>query len=241
MSEQWIAPQARPALADGEAHVWLAHLPSARASFDRYARVLSGDERARAEKFHFAEHRERWQMTRGILRLLLARYLEADARALAFEYGAHGKPQLKHAANLALHFNASHAGDYAAIAMTRSGEVGVDIERIRKDMPRRDEIARRYFAPGEQQQLFALPEFERDCAFFALWTCKEAFVKARGDGIFSGLDQFEVALDPPHVVSVAGTDIALLNWWMAALPPVPDYAGAVVVRASVRTARFWKW
>ena len=241
MSEQWIVPEERPALADGEAHVWLAHLPSARASFDQYARVLSGDEHARAEKFHFAEHRERWQMTRGILRLLLARYLEADACEIAFDYGAHGKPRLRHPANPALHFNASHASDYAAFAMTRADEVGVDIERIREEMPRRDEIARRYFALGEQQQLFALPESERDRAFFALWTRKEAFVKARGDGLFSGLDQFEVALDPPRILSVAGANSASRNWWMAALPPVPNYAGAVVVRAASCVVRFWKW
>ena len=241
MNERWTRPPSDAELADGEAHVWLAHLPSTRASLEDFRGVLSSDERARAERFHFIEHRERWQMTRGVLRLLLARYLEANAREIAFDYGAHGKPQLKHPVNSTLHFNASHSGDYAVFAMTRAGEVGVDIERIREDMPRRDEIARRYFAPGEQQQLFALAEPERARAFFTLWTRKEAFVKARGTGLFSGLDQFEVALGEPRVLSVAGAHARSLNWWMAELPSVPGYAGAMVVCASPCRARFWKW
>jgi 4'-phosphopantetheinyl transferase len=241
MSEEWIHPQPWPALADGEVHVWLAHLPAARASMEQFEKVLSGDERARAEKFHFLEHRERWQMTRGILRLLLARYLDANASEIVFDYGAHGKPHLKDPARSALHFNASHSGDYAAFAMTRAGDVGVDIERVHEDMPRSDEIARRYFAPGEQQQLFALPESERARAFFTLWTRKEAFVKARGTGLFSGLDQFEVALDEPRVLCVMGADTSALSWSMAAFPPIPDYAGALVVCASSCTSRFCKW
>jgi 4'-phosphopantetheinyl transferase len=241
MSEDWIKSEQWPALADDEVHVWLAYLPSARVSFHQVETVLSSDERARAEKFHFPEHRERWQMTRGILRVLLARYLGANASEIAFDYGAHGKPQLKHPAPSALHFNASHSGDYAAFAMTRAGAVGVDIEHIREDMPRCDEIARRYFAPGEQEQLFALPESERVRAFFTLWTRKEAFVKARGTGLFSGLDQFEVALDEPRVLSATGGDARSLSWSMAALPAIPDYAGALVVCASPCAPRFWKW
>jgi 4'-phosphopantetheinyl transferase len=241
MSEEWIHPQPWPALADGEAHVWLAHLPAARGSIEQFEKVLSSDERARAAKFHFLEHRERWQMTRGILRLLLARYLDANASDIAFDYGPHGKPHLKHPPRSALHFNASHSGDYAAFALTRAGDVGVDIERVHEDMPRSDEIARRYFAPGEQRQLFALPESERARAFFTLWTRKEAFVKARGTGLFSGLDQFEVALNEPRVLSVMGADTGSLNWSMVALPPVADYAGAIVVRASSCATRFFQW
>jgi 4'-phosphopantetheinyl transferase len=241
MSEEWTHPKPWPALADGEVHVWLAHLPAARGSLEQFEKVLSSDERARGKKFHFLKHRERWQMTRGILRLLLAHYLEADANEIVFDYGPHGKPQLKHPALSTLHFNTSHSGDYAAFAMTRAGDVGVDIERVQEDMPRCDEIAGRYFAPGEQQQLFALPESERARGFFTLWTRKEAFVKARGTGLFSGLDQFEVALDEPRLLSVMGADSGSPNWSMAALPPVPDYAGAMVVCASSCATRFCQW
>ena len=73
--------------------------------------------------------------------MLLDRYLEVSASKIAFHYSALGKPALLHPASTELHFNASHSGDYAVFAITRAGETGVDIERVRKDMARRDEIA----------------------------------------------------------------------------------------------------
>ena len=236
-----MEPPAQRVLGDCEAHVWLAHLPSARAGLEPFASVLSSDECARAEKFHFAEHRERWQTTRAILRLLLARYLEANASEITFDYNSHGKPALKDPARPDFHFNTSHSSDYAVFAVTRAGAVGVDIERIRDDLPRHEEIARRYFARGEYEHLQTLPESKRGRAFFECWTRKEAFVKARGDGLFSGLDQFEVSLAAPRLLSIAGDTTAAARWWMAALPAVPGYTGALAVQTPSCVARFWKW
>ena len=99
----------------------------------------------------------------------------------------------------------------------------------------------RYFATGEQAAWHAQPEAERTRGFFELWTRKEAFVKARGDGVFSGLDQFEVSLAAPRLLRVRGDAAAAAEWWMTGLPPLPGYAGAVVVRAPACAARFWQW
>jgi 4'-phosphopantetheinyl transferase len=240
MSEIWTEPPLALSIAGAEVHVWLGHLPSAQASLARLRSTLSNEESLRAERFHFVEHRKRWEMTRGILRRLLASYVDTPAREITFQYGAQGKPELKMPANSNLHFNTSHSGDYAVFAFTRAGEVGVDIECVRDEMPRHDDIARRYFAPGEQRQLFALPEPERARAFFKLWTRKEAFVKARGTGLFSGLENFEVSLDAPRVVR-SDADASAVDWWMSELPTVPACEGAVVVCAKSCTARFWKW
>ncbi|HEY0549670.1 MAG TPA: 4'-phosphopantetheinyl transferase superfamily protein [Verrucomicrobiae bacterium] len=238
--EQWAEPPGAPPLGHDEVHVWLAHLSAANANLASLRAALSTDEISRAEKFHFHEHRERWQTARGILRLLLARYLKEPATEIAFDHGAQGKPKLKYPANSNLHFNTSHSGDFAVFAFTRAGEVGVDIECVRNEMPRRDDIVRRYFAPGEQRQLFALPEPQRTHAFFKLWTRKEAFVKARGTGLFSGLENFEVSLDAPRVVG-SDAHASEVDWWMAELPPVPGYEGAVVASAKSCTPRFLKW
>jgi len=239
MSGQWIEPRPWPALGDNEAHVWLAHLPSAHAALSRLAAVLSPDEKERVARFRFEVHRERATLTRGILRMLLARYLHVDARDIAFSYGVHGKPFLKGLA--ALYFNTSHSGEYAAFGMTRAGDIGVDIEQIRDDMPRRQEIAHRYFASREHQALSALPEAERTRAFFELWTRKEAFIKARGDGLFSGLDEFEVSLGEPRVLSVNGNAAPSLEWQMFVLPEVAHYCGAAIVKARTVTPSFWQW
>ena len=92
---------------------------------------------------------------------------------------------------------------------------------------------------GEQQQLGAIPEIDRAEAFFRLWTRKEAFVKARGDGLFSGLDRFETSLNDARILSIAGQPAP--DWWMSSLPAVPGYAGALVVNAAACTAKFWRW
>ncbi len=236
MNDIWIEPEETPALQDGEVHVWLVHVPSARVRLNDLAALLSADERERAARFRFERHRERAQVARGVLRSLLGHYTRCDAAAIRFAYNPHGKPELT---NSNLYSNTSHSGDYAVFAFTRAGVVGVDIEQIHGDMSRHEAIAQRFFAPGEQQQLNSLPKSERARGFFHLWTGKEAFVKARGDGLFSGLDQFETALDGSRILSIHGAPAR--DWWMSALPNVPDYAGAVVVNASDCAPRFLKW
>jgi 4'-phosphopantetheinyl transferase len=236
MSQSWIEPREFPPLKNGEVHVWLANIPDVRPRLAEFQATLSSDETERASRFRFPEHRERSQISRGILRSLLGQYLAANPRELSFTYNAHGKPGLNDGD---LRFNTSHAGDYVVLAFTEAANIGIDIERVRPDMARTEEIARRHFAPGEQAQLNALSEAERLRAFFDLWTCKEAFVKARGGGLFSGLDQFEVLLAEARVLSVCG--VAVSDWWMSALPEVKDYAGAVAVNVPVCRPLFWRW
>lgn len=239
MSALWTDPASWPGLSAGEVHVWLAHLPSAKPHLAGYSSVLSADEQVRASRFRFDLHRERWIITRGILRMLLARYLAIQPAQLSFNYNAQGKPLLQEPSEAGLHFNASHSGDYAAVAVTRLGTVGVDIETVRAAMPQAEDIARRYFAPGERAQWLALPERDRTQAFFQLWTCKEAFVKARGDGLFSGLARFEVSLREPRLLSIDGTPAS--GWWMAVLPATPGLVGGLVVEAAVGSPRFLRW
>ncbi len=239
MNEPWADPREWPVLRPEEVHCWLAHLPSQRPLLDRAVLLLSADERERIGKFRFDAHRERALLTRGILRWLLSAYSKTAPDKLIFHYGAHGKPALTSPASL--HFNASHSGDYAAFAVTRLGDTGVDIELARGDLARREEIAARYFAAGEHEQLRRVPETQRTQAFFNLWTRKEAFVKARGDGLFSGLDQFEVSLDEPRLLTVRGEAAQASSWQLIALPEIPGYCGAAVVRAPAANPCFWKW
>ena len=236
-SAGWSEPSPRPALVAEEVHVWLAHLPSALAELEVLRALLTPDEQERARRFRTELLRERWELTRGILRSLLADYLQAGAGEIVFQLGPHGKPALD--AYPHFFFNASHSGDHAAFAFSRAGEVGVDIEEVRGDLRRHDVIAQRFFTPAERGELAAVPGPERVRAFFDLWTRKEAFVKARGDGVFSGLEKFTVALGEPRVRHVTDGDAA--QWWMAALPEMDGHAGAVVVQTPTCDVRFWKW
>ena len=237
MSAEWSTPPGRPALAEGEVHVWLAHLPSAHGELENLRALLTPEEAERARQFRTEPLRERWELTRGMLRSLLADYLQTDTREIIFQLGPHGKPAL--AAHPQLFFNASHSGDHAAFACTRAGEAGVDIEQVRGHLRRHDLIAQRFFTSAERAELAAVPEPERVRAFFDLWTRKEAFVKARGDGVFSGLEKFTVGLAEPRVRHI--TDGNAAHWWMTALPETDGGAGAVVVQAPKCRACFWRW
>ena len=239
MKELWVEPQEWPVLKPDGLHCWLAHLPSQRSLIERATLVLSADERERIGKFRFEAHRERALLTRGILRFLLGAYSQIAPDRVVFVYGPHGKPAVVTPENL--HFNTSHSGDYAAFAITRLGEVGVDIELIRNDLTRREEIAGKYFAPGERVQLQNVMDSKRTHAFFDIWTRKEAFLKARGDGLFSGLDQFEVSLCEPRLLSVKGDSSQAAGWQVIALPEIAGYCGAAVMKASANTPRFYRW
>jgi 4'-phosphopantetheinyl transferase len=239
LNAPWSDPTQWPELRAGEVQVWLAELTAARAQSGDFAAVLSPEEQERAGRFRSTLHRERWVSSRGILRMALARCLGVTPSRIEFDYNVSGKPALRTPAAPGFHFNLSHSGDYAAFAFTRVGAVGVDIESVRAGMPQMEDIARRYFAPGESAALLALPTAERDRAFFQLWTCKEAFVKARGTGLFSGLNRFEVEVQSSRLLTLDG--VPARGWWMAALPEFPAIAGGLVVAAATCSPSFLRW
>jgi 4'-phosphopantetheinyl transferase len=148
--------------------------------------LLSADEREREARFAFPDLRDRFAAARGQLREALAAALAQDPRALRFSYGKSGKPALVAGE---LQFNLSHSGDVALLALSLGGELGVDVELHRERSF--TDIAERFFAPGERAELRSLPEPARGPAFYDIWTAKEAFVKATGEGITVPLEDFE--------------------------------------------------
>lgn len=187
-------------LAQDEIHVWRLNWRRG-PRFD--AESLSAEERARAERIRCEKTQGQFLAARALLRRLLGRYLGTAPAALAFVLGDKGKPRLAGTApDEGLTFNVSHAGDWILIALARDRAVGVDVEtpRAMQDM---DGIAERCFAPSELAYWRALPADARADAFYAFWTCKEAFVKAVGQGVFLGLEQCVVDLAPPAFKLVA--------------------------------------
>lgn len=174
-------------------HLWRIDTPVADVLLRKLREVLSSEEIERAQQLANPEHRSRFIARRGLLRRILATYLQTDPATLAFDYGPQGKPSLKpmDAAEPALHFNLSHSSDLALLAITRVGPVGVDLEAIN---PKRDilGIAQRFFHPTEWQTLRDAPTDHQHELFFDLWSCKEAIVKTRGNGIVSGIDAFAI-------------------------------------------------
>jgi 4'-phosphopantetheinyl transferase len=219
-----------PELAAGEVHVWWASVDETAPPLEELASTLSTDEQERAARFVFDRHRRRFQAARGLLRAILSRYTGRPPGALRFEYGAKGKPSLVDGGDL--RFNVSHSDGMAAYALTRGREIGVDIERIRPlDDP--DVIARHFFSAPEQEALRALAPGRKLEGFYTCWTRKEAYVKARGEGLGHPLDRFAVALTPPGPVcllAAGGADeYDVGRWSLFGLAQHGDYVAALGV------------
>jgi 4'-phosphopantetheinyl transferase len=159
---------------------------------DRLEAALSDDERRRAQRFRFVADRDRFVVVRARLRVLLAGYGAGSAARIRFGYGAEGKPLVP--SHPELGFNVSHSGERALIAVALGREVGVDVERLDPDRTG-DAIARRFFSRAENAALARLQGRARVMAFYRCWCRKEAYVKARGDGLSLALDSFDVAVD----------------------------------------------
>jgi 4'-phosphopantetheinyl transferase len=175
--------------------------------------LLSPEEQARAARFRRRVDRDRFAASHAALRLILARHLHGSPASLVFREGENGRPLL---AGESLDFNLSHSGDLALIAVS-TVPIGVDVEQI-KEMTDFLAIARRYFAAAELEFLRKTPPEELLKTFYAIWTRKEAFVKATGRGLNFPLNDFAVVAPD----SMAG-------WTIADLMPAEGYAGAVVV------------
>jgi len=231
-----------PALAHGEVHVFLAALDTL--PVGALAARLSAEERARAERFHFARDRQRFVGTRGLLRGLLGRYLGIEPFALRFAYGPRGKPSVMAGPGPGrMRFNVSHSGGLALLAFAWDRELGVDIE-LERPVPEADSIARSHFAPAERAALSRLTPAERPRAFFRCWTRKEAFIKATGDGLSRPLDAFEVTLapgEPARLLRVEGDAREARRWWLEDLEPATGFAGALAVRGRPARLACWIW
>jgi 4'-phosphopantetheinyl transferase len=167
-------------VAEREVKVWTFSTATSAEISAKYLEVLDGDECNRAAQFSSGRDRDAFVVTRGVLRHLLGSCLGLHPASIRFTNGAKGKPQLTPATTL--RFNVSHSGELAAIAITASCEIGIDLEQIRP-IPEMEEIVERYFHVRENAQILSRPREARDRTFFRFWTRKEAYLKAIGEGL----------------------------------------------------------
>lgn len=188
---------------------------------------LNPDERARAVRFAARPHQDQFVAGRGCLREILGRYLRRPSHSVSIHCNAFGKPQLGNGSAGALHFNLSHSGGFAALAVSPAFDVGIDIEEMR---PIEEPIADRFFSPAEASALRRISSVRSVRAFYRCWTSKEAFVKAHGAGLSLPLDSFDVSVDPdrpPALISLDGDRKAALQWSFLALDLPGGLSGTV--------------
>ncbi len=178
-----------------ETELWYADLNLNEREAAELFSLLDEAERARARRFAFPHLRTRFIAAHAFVRQVVGRRLGIRPECLRYAYTNLGKPSVLNVGEI--RFNLSHSEDVAALAVTNR-EVGVDIERIREIRDMLD-LARRFFSQPEIDWLLAIPPERQTEAFFECWTGKEAYLKARGDGLSFPLDGF-------HVLPVTGSE-----------------------------------
>lgn len=233
IGEVWDATSvAHPGqLPGGMVHLWSRRLEVSEAEVRACYELLSTEERERAQRFKIERPRTDFVLTRGTLRLLLGQYLGIEAKAVQFRYENKGKPFL--AEEGGLDFNVSHTNGLALMGFVRSRSIGVDVEKIRPDTEV-GKLAERFFSDGERRDLRLLRGDELRAAFFRVWTRKEAYIKATGDGLSLPLDQFDVSIAAGDRSALSATrpDAAEAERWTVSDVTIPDgYAAAVAIAA----------
>lgn len=231
-------------LLNDEIHVWRAFLevPSTRLKY--LHRILSDDEVNRAVRYCFERDRRHFIIRRGLLRCILGLYLDQSPRVLAFHYNNHGKPALASVSGEpSLCFNVSHSGELTLYAITRNREVGVDIEYVRpfEDV---EGIVKHFFSSREKAEFGTLPERIKNQAFFACWTRKEAYIKARGEGLSYPLGNFSVSMipdEPAALVETKGDKNKESRWSLETILPGAGYVAAVAVEGHGLAIRHRQW
>ena len=119
-------------------------------------------------------------------------YLTEDPNDLSINYTPAGKPFLP---DTELQFNLSHSKDFLLCGISLTNQIGIDIQEI-YPISSLDRIINNYFSPTEIQYLRSLPSREEyQEHFFAIWTAKEAYLKAVGDGIQGSFNQLSMIPD----------------------------------------------
>ncbi len=190
---------------------------------------LDPDEIARADRFRFDSDRVTYIGAHALVRSLLASVGPYPAGAWRFVVDQRGKPEIDPALESPLRCNLAHCRGLVAAAVAYGHDVGVDAERCDR-APFFGNIARRYFTPDEVALVRAdAADGGRD-AFFRLWTLKEAFIKATGEGLRRSLQSFSFAFDPIAVTIAAGTGMESGEWQFFQDRPTEEHLVAAAVR-----------
>ncbi len=242
-NNQWLqAPSSLPNV-NNELHIWLADLNELSQNEQMFYEFLSIDEQIRASDYKFARDRTNFICARGVLRSIISKYLKVRPRDLNFSYNVFGKPYLHDIHNTEkISFNLSHADGLAIYIISKSLEVGIDLERI-KPINNLAELIINTFSKKEVENFYTIPEHDRLAAFYRCWTRKEAYIKALGTGLSYPLNQFSVSLcqnQPTKILHVGAGDIPS-NCTILSIDCIDNYQAAFAFIGVVEQIFLWQY
>jgi 4'-phosphopantetheinyl transferase len=233
------ATQADSLLQLEEIHVWTVTVSDWLPHLAALAETLNTTERERAARFRFEKDRRRFSLCRGLLRVQLADYLSLQPREIALQFGSHDKPELSSSASPRVEFNLSHSDEAAFFAFSAGRRIGVDIERIRPGADVHG-LGSQVFTAEELAKLSAAPEHEKADLFFALWTQKEAYIKAVGLGLSAPVREITVGEGLVPQTEEAATGLIEgygTQWSLLSLAAPQGYKAALAVEGLLQSDR----
>jgi len=193
------------------------------------------------KKLKFENLRKRAIITKGLLRLLIGKYLNLNPGELVFSYNEFGKPFIPDDKS-GLQFNISHSDDMAVFAFSNLTEIGVDIEKVKviEDM---EGVMNLCFTEYEKNWFRAINDEPRVETFYKMWTIKEAFIKAIGRGF--SFDPKDIELtnesgDQILIRQINSDEFSGKKYQVRTIEILPGYKVSLVYN-GIKEIKKYKW
>jgi len=222
----WENGLTKPYKLCGAVHIWRLQLSASLPLLPRCLSVLNDAERSRTASYHHEKDKDRFILSRGILRWLLSEYAMLAPEKIEMVTGENKKPFLQ-ANGTAIHYNVAHSGNLVLIAIA-DAPVGIDVEYIDPAFGYTDILPACF--SNEEATLIQNAEAPHYC-FYTLWTRKEALLKATAKGIDDGMCSVPCIDGTHHVLpGIIGSE---QDWAVNNFDAATGYMGCVALSPSV--------
>ncbi|MHA1984746.1 MAG: 4'-phosphopantetheinyl transferase family protein [Candidatus Hodarchaeales archaeon] len=212
-------------ISDQEVHIWTVTLSNQVVSTDEIKSILSYSELRKIDEFNVVSDKERYTYYRGLLRLILSKYLTIQPEKIIINISEKGRPFIK---DSDINFNISHKGDFAVVAVTKNCEIGIDVENL-DDNVNYFRLIERFFTVDEKKNFNILRPSSQRILFFRIWTMKEASGKALGEDIVSSFNKFSIEFSENEILGLEFKgDPIKYHWWFHNRIIFDKYACSVV-------------
>ena len=230
----WNRPSAMAFGFSENVNVWRLQVSTCYSLVGRFQSVLDPLEQARAAAYQQESARSQFVIAHGILRFLLAKYLEKAPSDIQFAAGENGKPFIKSIAGIEIHYNVAHSGDWILIAIS-GNPVGIDVEYKDPEFDYSEVVPACFnFDDINLVQNSADPR----SGFYLYWTRKEALIKASARGIDNELPSIP-CLDGEHDIDSGILGIAS-GWDVTSFPVDERHVGSVARQKLTGPLSFWE-
>ena len=220
-------------LAPGQVHIWYhATATAGELELERALALLSPDERAQHDRFIFARDRRDYAMAHALVRRALSRYAGVAPEEWRFQPAPGGKPFLMPIRDAAsLSFSLSHTHGLVACAIADQADIGIDVEAVRGPM---DDLLNQVLSTTEIHDVRrSASPLDQGRRFCELWTLKEAFTKATGEGLSRDVRQIAFAVDEDQrIIFKPAVEVDPNSWRFGLFAPTPEHFLAIAVRSQ---------